>query len=91
LFYANLLLISYSFNIFGAYSTQKNMSCYKHEKVRILRWKHNLTQESLAKAIGTNQHIISRIESEKTKEPSLYIAYRIAVFFKLPMEEFINK
>lgn len=50
------------------------------EVIKSLRTENNLTQQQLAKAIGTNQKVISRWESKKF-DPSLFYLVKLANFF----------
>ncbi len=46
----------------------------------------NLTQEELAKEVGVTRQTIIAIEKEKY-DPSLVLAFKIAKFFKVQIEE----
>ena len=55
-------------------------------KIRELRKAHKLSQEELADAVGTTRQTITSIEVEKYTA-SLPLAYKIARFFGLTIEE----
>lgn len=52
----------------------------------LLRKEKNITQQQLANALGVSRQTIIAIESEKYS-PSLLLAFKIAQFFNLPIEE----
>jgi len=55
-------------------------------RIRELRKAKNLSQEELALAVGTTRQTITSIEVEKYTA-SLTLAYKIAHFFELPIEQ----
>lgn len=55
-------------------------------RIRELRKVHKLSQEELADAVGTTRQTITSIEVEKYTA-SLPLAYKIAHFFGLTIEE----
>jgi putative transcriptional regulator len=55
-------------------------------KIKVFRAMHDLTQEDLAKAIGVTRQTILAIEKEKYI-PSLDLAFRIARYFDVSVEE----
>ena len=55
-------------------------------KIRELRKLHKLSQEELAEAVGTTRQTITSIEVGKYTA-SLPLAYKIAKFFGLTIEE----
>lgn len=55
-------------------------------RIRELRKTHKLSQEELALAVGTTRQTITSIEVEKYTA-SLMLAYKIAHFFGLTIEE----
>lgn len=55
-------------------------------KIKELRKQHKLSQEELADAVGTTRQTITSIEVEKYTA-SLPLAYKIAHFFGLTIEE----
>lgn len=69
---------------------QSKLSILKEEaiktKIRDLRREHKLSQEELALAVGTTRQTITSIETEKYTA-SLVLAYRIARYFGLTIEE----
>jgi len=54
--------------------------------IKELRKQHKLSQEELAFAVGTTRQTITSIEVEKYTA-SLVLAYKIAHYFGLPIEE----
>ncbi len=55
-------------------------------KIRELRKQRKLSQEELAQAVGTTRQTITSIEVEKFTA-SLVLAYKIAKYFGLTIEE----
>ncbi len=55
-------------------------------KIRELRKALKMSQEELANAVGTTRQTITSIEVEKYTA-SLVLAYKIAPYFGLPIEE----
>jgi len=55
-------------------------------RIRELRKAKSLSQEELALAVGTTRQTITSIEVEKYTA-SLALAYKIAHFFELPIEQ----
>ncbi|HAS74523.1 MAG TPA: transcriptional regulator [Clostridiales bacterium UBA8960] len=55
-------------------------------KIPELRKKHKLSQEELATAVGVTRQTITSIECEKYTA-SLVLAYKIAKYFGLSIEE----
>jgi len=55
-------------------------------KIKVFRAMYDLTQEDLAQAIGVTRQTILAIEKGKYV-PSLELAFRIARFFKVTIEE----
>ncbi len=55
-------------------------------RIRELRKQHKLSQAELADAVGTTRQTITSIEVEKYTA-SLVLAYKIAHYFDLPIEE----
>lgn len=55
-------------------------------RIKELRKQHKLSQEELALAVGTTRQTITSIECEKYTA-SLVLAYKIATFFNLSIEE----
>lgn len=58
-------------------------------RIRELRKAKNLSQEELALAVGTTRQTITSIEVEKYTA-SLTLAYKIARFFELPIEQIFD-
>ncbi|BDZ67867.1 helix-turn-helix transcriptional regulator [Methanobacterium ferruginis] len=55
-------------------------------KIKVYRAMQDLTQEELAKKLGVTRQTIIAIEKEKY-DPSLILAFKIARFFKVQMED----
>ena len=55
-------------------------------KIKVFRAMHDMTQDNLAHAIGVNRQTILAIEKEKYV-PSLDLAFKIARYFKVNVEE----
>jgi putative transcriptional regulator len=55
-------------------------------KIKVFRAMNDLTQDNLAHAIGVNRQTILAIEKGKYV-PSLDLAFRIARYFKVDVEE----
>ncbi|MDD3984982.1 MAG: helix-turn-helix transcriptional regulator [Methanobacterium sp.] len=60
-------------------------------RLKVYRAMHNLTQEKLAKELKVTRQTIIAIEKLKY-DPSLSLAFKIAKFFKVKIEDiFIDK
>ena len=57
------------------------------EKVRLLRRKHDLSQDSLATILKINRNCLSRIETGKS-EPSLSVIRDIAEYFNFASQSY---
>ena len=57
----------------------------KHTNIHVERAKYGLSQDELAKKVGTTKQTISNIETGKAI-PGLKIAMQIACFFKTNVE-----
>lgn len=57
-----------------------------HNRIRVLRAEHQMSQEQLAEAIGVSRKTISTIEVGRFT-PSVVIALCIARYFKVTVEE----
>ena len=55
-------------------------------KLKVYRAMHDLTQEQLADKIGVSRQTVIAIESDKYL-PSLGLAFKIARFFKVAIED----
>ncbi|WP_035052579.1 helix-turn-helix transcriptional regulator [Andreprevotia chitinilytica] len=55
-------------------------------KMKILRQERGLTQQQLAEALAVSRQTINSIETEKY-DPSLVLAFSIAKFFSICVEE----
>jgi len=58
-------------------------------KIKVLRAMHDLTQEELASRIGVTRQTIIAIEKGKY-DPSLDLAFKIAGYFQLNIEDIFN-
>lgn len=54
--------------------------------VQMLRTKYNITQENLAQKLGVSRQTIIAIE-KGNYTPSVLLALKITMFFKLPLEK----
>ena len=59
-------------------------------KLKILRAKHNFTQQELANALGVTRQTIHSFETGKFN-PSLAVALRIADLFREPVENIFKR
>jgi len=55
-------------------------------RVKPLREARRLTQQELAKAVGVSRQAINAVETGKY-DPSVWLAWHLARFFKLSIEE----
>jgi len=55
-------------------------------KLKLLRVERNWTQEQLGQALGVSRQAVNALETEK-HDPSLDLAYRIAVLFERAVED----
>ncbi len=55
-------------------------------RIKVYRAMHDLTQEALAKDIGVTRQTVLAIEKGKY-DPSLVLAYRIARYFGVKIED----
>lgn len=60
-----------------------------HNRIRVFRAEHRMSQEELAAAIGVTRKTISTIESGRFV-PSTVTALRLARYFKVPVEEMFS-
>lgn len=58
-------------------------------RLRVLRAEKGWTQEDLGRAIGVSRQAVNALETEK-HDPSLDLAYRIAVLFGRPVEDIFD-
>ncbi len=58
-------------------------------KLKVYRAMHELTQEQLADEIGVSRQTVIAIESNKYL-PSLGLAFKIAKFFKVTIEDIFS-
>ena len=54
--------------------------------LRVLRAMKNISQEQLAEELGVTRVTINAVENDKYN-PSLELAFKLAVFFDKPIEE----
>ena len=57
--------------------------------LKVLRATHNLTQQELAEKVGVSRKTIVYLEKGEFV-PSLSLAWKIATYFDLPIEEIFN-
>ncbi|MCC7557421.1 MAG: helix-turn-helix transcriptional regulator [Methanobacteriaceae archaeon] len=57
-----------------------------NNKLKVYRAMSDITQEELAKELGVTRQTIIAIEKEKY-DPSLVLAFKIAKFFKVQIED----
>ena len=55
-------------------------------RLKLLRVEHGWTQEDLGRHLGVSRQAVNALETEK-HDPSLDLAYRIAVLFERPVED----
>ncbi len=55
-------------------------------KLKVFRAMNDITQEELAKELGVTRQTILAIEKDKY-DPSLILAFKIAQFFKVQIED----
>jgi len=55
-------------------------------RIKVFRAMHDLTQENLANSLGVTRQTILAIEKGKY-DPSLELAFKIARYFNVPLEE----
>ena len=55
-------------------------------KIKVFRAMHDTTQEELANKLEVSRQTILAIEKDKY-DPSLKLAFKIAKFFEVPVEE----
>jgi putative transcriptional regulator len=60
-----------------------------NNKLKVYRAMHNLTQEQLAEKIEVTRQTVIAIESDKYL-PSLGLAFKIAEFFKVKIEDIFS-
>ncbi len=58
-------------------------------RVRELRLNMNLTQAQLGEKVNVSRQAINAIETNKF-DPSLWLAYDLAVFFKMSIQEIFD-
>ena len=58
-------------------------------QLKLLRTERGWTQEQLGQQLGVSRQAVNALEPEK-HEPSLDLAYRIAVLFARPVEEIFD-
>ena len=65
---------------------KNEQSSLLHNKLKVYRATHNLTQEQLADKIGVTRQTVIAIEADKYL-PSLGLAFKIAKLFKVKVED----
>lgn len=58
-------------------------------RIRELREQYGLTQKQLGEKVGVSRQAINAIETGKF-DPSIWLAYDLAKFFNLSIEELFN-
>lgn len=58
-------------------------------QLKLLRTERGWTQEQLGQHLGVSRQAVNALETEK-HDPSLDLAYRIAVLFDRPVEEIFD-
>ncbi|MBU1347865.1 MAG: helix-turn-helix transcriptional regulator [Alphaproteobacteria bacterium] len=58
-------------------------------RLKLLRTEKGWTQEQLGQALGVSRQAVNALETEK-HDPSLDLAYRIAVLFGRPVEQIFD-
>jgi putative transcriptional regulator len=58
-------------------------------KLKVYRAMHDITQEELANELGVTRQTIIAIERNKY-DPSLALAFKIAAFFKVKIEDIFH-
>jgi len=58
-------------------------------RIKTLRAERNMTQADLADAVDVSRQTINAIEKGKF-DPSLPLAFKISLFFSLPIEEIFS-
>ena len=58
-------------------------------RLKLHRTERGWTQEQLGQALGVSRQAVNALETEK-HDPSLDLAYRIAVLFTRPVEEIFD-
>lgn len=61
------------------------------ENLKILRKAKDLTMIEVSEATGLSQGYLSRLESEKIKEPSIQVVIKLAKLFKVSLDDFCTK
>lgn len=58
-------------------------------KIKELREANNLTQKELGEKVNVSRQAINALETNKY-DPSIWLAYDLSQFFKLPIEKLFN-
>jgi putative transcriptional regulator len=58
-------------------------------RLKLLRTEKGWTQQQLGDALGVSRQAVNALETEK-HDPSLDLAYRIAVLFRRPVEDIFD-
>ncbi len=59
-------------------------------RIKVLRAMHDLTQEALANELGVTRQTILAIEKDRY-DPSLTLAFKIAHYFDVKIEDIFNE
>jgi len=57
--------------------------------IKELRQKHSLSQQELADVLEVSRQTVNSLENGRY-DPSLPLAFKIAIFFKFPIEEIFD-
>lgn len=60
-------------------------------KLREFRKSRGLTMAQLAKETGVSSGMISDIENDKSKNPTIWTVLKLADFFEIPLDDLIDK
>jgi putative transcriptional regulator len=59
------------------------------EKLRLLRNRHELSQQQLANHFGFSKNYVSALENGR-KKPSLELAYKLSVLFQVTLDQLVR-
>ncbi len=63
---------------------------FDRHKLRKIRYERDVTQYELASSFGSQQKVISRIESGRIPNPSIHLIAKIATALGCKMDEFMT-
>ena len=67
------------------------MKMYLKDNLAYLRIKYQLTYSAIEKLTGVNHSKVHRIETGTTKDPQISDITKLAKFFKVSLDDFVNK